>query len=503
VKDDNGFANPLFPFVERTFAFGHSQSGRVLYHFLYLDFNGDEEGRIVFDGVMPHCSGGGKGQFNYRFAQTTRHGSHHEDNLYPSDFFPFNTVEQYDPVTGERGNGLGRVRRSGFMPRIMFINTSTDYWTRAASLIHTDVEGKKDASVDPNVRMYFLAGFSHGDPDCGFADRALLTALDEWVSRGVEPPESELPRISDGTLVSLERYRGAFPAIPWVEMPESFFNPYRLDPGPRWQTEGIADNAPPEVGRRYACLVPQVDADGNELAGIRFPEVAVPLATVTGWNLRPEYMPAAGTLQRWAARSWPFPPTEEDRLAAGDPRPSVRERYPTEADYLAKVAECLLDLQRRRLLLPEDVTVLLGRAAGEKLDADSLPDYGPPKVPVAVVLLGEEREKGIDAALRLYHDLKSGRPDEFDFSEGQLNALGYWLIGAGKLDEALAAFRLNIEMFPDAWNPYDSYGEAWMLKGDYDKAVQYYRESLERNSNNTNASEMLERIERLRAGSDQ
>jgi hypothetical protein len=494
--DEDGFVNPLSGAVECAYAFGHSQSGRVLYHYVYQDFNGDEKNRIVFDGVMPHCSGGGKGQFNYRFAQTTRHGSHHEDNLYPSDFFPFNTVEQYDPKTGERGDGLARARESGFLPKMMFINTSTDYWTRAASLLHTDVEGKKDAGIDPNVRMYFIAGLSHGHSLCCYIDRALLTALDLWVSQGVEPPESQLPKISDGSLVSLETYRSTFPKIPWAEIPESFFNPYRLDPGPRWQTEGIADYVPPKVGPRYVCLVPQVDADGNEIAGIKLPVVAVPLVTRTGWRLRPDYMPASGTLERWAGGYWPLPRTADERKKHMDPRPSVLERYPTKADYLAKVAECLSDLNRRRFLLPEDVTILLNEAAEQDFAIDALPDYGPPKIPVYVALMEEEKNNGIESAIRLYHELKQNRPDDYDFSEYQLNNLGYGFLAGGKLDEALAVFKLNIEMFPDAFNTYDSYAEAFMISGDYEKAVIYYNKSLELNPDNTNATRMLDEIDR-------
>ncbi len=364
--DEKNNANPLAGIVENAYAFGISQSGRVLYHFLYQDFNGDEKRRMVFDGVMPHVSGGGKGQFNYRFAQTTRHGSHHEDNLYPSDFFPFNTVEQYDPVTGERGDGLGRSRTSGFLPKMFFTGSSTEYWTRSASLIHTDVEGAKDAEVDPNVRMYFVAGLSHGDRRYGPVGRALLTALDEWVSQGIEPPPSQLPKVEDGTLVGLDTYRESFPGIPAVQAPESFFMPFRLDPGPRWRTEGIADNVPPRVGPRYGNLVPQVNSDGNELAGIHLPDIAVPLATNVGWRVRPKGSPAAGTLDRWAGSQWRFAQTAEQRKASGDPRLSILERYPTRREYIARVTECLLDLRRRRFLLDEDVTNLLEQASSLK-----------------------------------------------------------------------------------------------------------------------------------------
>jgi hypothetical protein len=149
--DEGGPANPLAGFVEHVYGYGGSQSGRFLHHFVYDGFNSDMDGRAVFDAIMPHVAGAGKGLFNYRFGQTTRHGSHHEERLYPSDFFPFNSVRQVDPVTGESGSMLDRARATGHIPRIFFIQTSTEYWSRAASLLHTDVEGKTDASLDPSV----------------------------------------------------------------------------------------------------------------------------------------------------------------------------------------------------------------------------------------------------------------------------------------------------------------------------------------------------------------
>ena len=307
--------------------------------------------------------GAGKGLFNSRFAQPTRHGSHLEDNRFPIDTFPFTTVEQVDPVTGERGDALARARESGFLPKMIFINSSTDYWTRAASLLHTDVAGQRDAAIDPAVRIYFVAGRAHTDARIGVVGRALLTALDQWVSRDVEPPASEIPKIADGTLVDLDTFRQAFPAIPGVPTPDSFYHPYRLDPGPRWRSAGIADHVPPKTGPRYVCLVPQVDADGNELAGIHLPEIAVPLATWTGWSLRnPRY---SRTLRRNAGAVWPFARTEQERKESADPRPSITARYPTKADYIYGVAESLLELRRRRFLLDEDVAILLEQAAAE------------------------------------------------------------------------------------------------------------------------------------------
>jgi len=359
--DRDGLPNPLADVIDYTFAWGHSQSGRLLNHFVYDNFNGDEAKRIVFDGIIPNCPGGGKGQFNSRFAQMTRHGSHLEDNRYPVDFFPFTSVEQFDPVKGERGDNLARARKSNLLPKIMYVNSSTDYWTRGASLLHTDVEGKKDMEIDPNVRIYAIAGLAHTTGRTGIITRALLTALDQWITLNIDPPESCIPKISDGTLVDLKTWKGVFPDIPGCRIPDSYYHPYRFDQGPRWKKSGIADNVPPKTGPRYVCLVPQVDEDGNEIAGIRMPEIEVPLATYNGWSMRSPTF--SNTLRRNAGRIWPFAVTSDERKKNNDPRKSVLERYPTKKDYLYAVMKSLLILQKKRLLLDQDMDFLLKEAA--------------------------------------------------------------------------------------------------------------------------------------------
>jgi hypothetical protein len=331
-----------------------------LNHFVYQNFNSDEKRRMVFDGIMANCPGAGKGLFNSRFAQFTRHGSHHEDNLYPVDFFPFTTVPQYDPITGKKGDAFNRARKSGFLAKMFFINSSTDYWTRAASLLHTDVQGKKDAKIDTNVRIYAIAGGAHTHAPVSL-NRALLTALDQWVSYNIEPPPSQIPKISDGTLVNLEQWQKKFPDIPGILKPPSFYHPFRLNMGPRWYTKGIADQVPPQRGPRYVCLVPQVDEDGNEIAGIRLPDIAVPLATFTGWSMRSPFF--SNTLRRNAGRKWPFPITPEKRQKNGDPRKSILERYPSKVQYLSAVAKSVLNLKEQRFLLSEDLARLLKEAA--------------------------------------------------------------------------------------------------------------------------------------------
>lgn len=367
-------ANPLAGAVEFVYSYGGSQSGRFLHHFVYEGFNADLEDRFVFDAIMPHVAGAGKGIFNHRFGQTTRHGSHHEEGLYPSDFFPFNSVRQVDPVTGANGSMLDRARASGHVPRIFFTQTSTEYWSRAASLLHTDVEGTVDAELDPSARIYMIAGTAHNSMTGGVYQspvnrattrpvmKALLVALDRWVAQGTEPPESRYPRIDDGTLVDLATFRAGWAEISGASPPEDHYRPFRLDPGPRWAAEGIADHVPPRIGPAFQTLVPAVDTDGNEIAGIRLPHVAVPLATYTGWNLRDASWGAGGMLTRWMGSYLAFPRTEAERSSLQDPRRSVQGRYSTHDAYVAEVERVCRELVAGGYLLERDAVALIQEA---------------------------------------------------------------------------------------------------------------------------------------------
>ena len=376
ASDEEGpRANPLAGTIEYAYGYGGSQSGRFLHHFVYEGFNADPEGRLVLDAIMPHVAGAGKGIFNHRFGQTTRHGSHHEEKLYPSDFFPFNSVHQSDPVTGASGSMLDRAHASGHVPRVFFTQTSTEYWSRAASLLHTDVEGTVDAELDPSVRIYMIAGTAHNSMTGGVYQspvnrattrpvlRALLVALDRWVAEGAEPPRSRYPRIDDGTLVDLTAFRAVWPEIPGAGAPEDYYQPFRLDPGPRWATEGIADHVPPEIGPAFQTLVPMINADGNEVAGIRLPHVAVPLATYTGWNLRDASWGAGGMLTRWMGSYLTFPRTPAEGSSLRDPRRSVQERYRTHDAYVAEVERVCRELVAGGYLLERDAEMLIREAA--------------------------------------------------------------------------------------------------------------------------------------------
>jgi len=381
-KDRQGTANPLAGAIRTTVAFGISQSARFIQHFLYQGFNTDEQGRMVFEGAMPVVGGGGKGLFNSRFAQATRYGSQHEEKFFPSDAFPFATTPQRDPVTGQEDDLLAGARARGHIPKLFFIETSAEYWNRGGSLLHTDVEGRTDAAVDPHARIYYLASAQHvvvASADRGIyqnqqnildhrpALRALLVAMDGWLTMGREPPASRYPRFADRSLVSLDEYRRTFPMIPGVRLPDALYVPLRLDLGPRWATQGISDFQPPKVGKPYPVLVPAVDADGNELPGIRLPDVAVPLATHTGWNLRAAPAGAEGKLSRWIGSYIPFPRTAAERRQSSDPRRAVLERYPTQQQYLERIAAAARPLEQQGLLLEEDVTRILRAAAGRPL----------------------------------------------------------------------------------------------------------------------------------------
>ncbi|MBI5817637.1 MAG: hypothetical protein HZA88_01525 [Verrucomicrobia bacterium] len=381
TADRQGNANPLAGAIQYAYVFGISQSGRFVNQFIYEDFNTDERRRVVFDGAFSHVGGAGRGLFNCRFGMATLCAGQHENVLVPSESFPFNTLPQTDPVTRRTGDILASVRTRGQVPKIFYTQSSTEYWTRGASLLHTDVNGRQDVSLDPHARLYLAAGAQHlggGSTNRGsyqnpcnplndrpYMLRALLVALDEWTSRGLPPPESRYPRIKDGTLISVDEFRALFPKVPGVQLPTTCYTPLRLDFGPRWEKEGIADIVPPKIGRPYRMLVPAVDHDGNELAGVRLPDVAVPLATYTGWNLRASSCGAEGMLAPYCGSYLPFALTYEERLKANDPRPAVRERYPSRMVYLFHVKEAIRRLRGERLLLEEDAETLL-KLAGER-----------------------------------------------------------------------------------------------------------------------------------------
>lgn len=346
--------NPLCiegkPAIHTALAFGVSQSGRFLRHFLWQGFNEDVGGQIVFDGLMPHVAGGGLGFFNHRFAQPTRHNGQHEDHQYPADLFPFTYGTMTDPLSRRTDGILRAYEKTRCMPRVMHTQSAAEYWHRSGSLVHTDPLGKEDAKIPANVRIYAFGGTQHGPaawpPTRGNAQnlanpgdyrlflRELILQLRAWCKdeRSRVAP-SVYPRLATRTLVDWHQRSTGFPRIPGVAYPTVIQQPFHGDWGAHFFTEGRIETEPPRIVGRYTVLVPRCDPDGNELGMLQPPEVKVPVATFTGWNLRREEVGAGGMLANLTGSYLPFAKTRAERLQTGDPRLSLEERYGTFETY--------------------------------------------------------------------------------------------------------------------------------------------------------------------------
>jgi hypothetical protein len=363
----------LFP-VTRGVAFGVSQTGRFLRHFLYQGFNTDEGGRKAFDGMLIHTAGAGRGSFNHRFGQPSRDAHRYSAFFYPTDLFPFTSRTQADPLTGLE-DGLFLRQEDENLPLVFYTNTGYEYWGRAASLIHTSLDGTQDVEPMANERIYHLAGGQHfvgafppspealmdedamaayrGNPlDFLFTLRALAVRLVQWTEGRGEPPTSVFPCLADGTLVPPAGL--AFPNMPGLDIPEVIHEAYRADYGPRFATEGVVDRSPPELGAPFPSLVSQVDGLGNEMAGVRGVELRAPLATYAPWNLRLGLPGPQGELTDFLGTYLPLSRTEEERAARGDPRPSIEVLYGSREVYLERVRSATRSLVRGGFLLPED-----------------------------------------------------------------------------------------------------------------------------------------------------
>ncbi len=378
VRDVMSYAkydeSSLFP-VRRGIGLGISQTGRFLRHFVYQGFNTDEARRAVFDGLFVHTAGAGRGSFNHRFAQPSRDAHRFSAFFYPTDLFPFAGRSQRDPETSVTD---GLFAHEAHLPKIFFTNTGYEYWGRAAALLHVTPTADADLEPSANERIYHLAGAQHfvvdppamsdrsssvasyrGSPlDFHPALRSLLTRLVDWVRDGREPPPSAYPRLADGTLVTVDRVRA--PLIPGVSWPRVAQEAYRVDYGPRW-SEGIITLEPPRLGKPFPVRVPQVDADGNELAGIRSLELLAPLATYTPWSLRGSAA-NPGELVDFYGTFIPFARDAAERERWRDPRVSVAERYGDHPRYIELVRRHADTLLRAGLLLDEDVPRVVEQA---------------------------------------------------------------------------------------------------------------------------------------------
>jgi hypothetical protein len=267
----------------------------------------------------------------------------------------------------------------GHLPKLMIANTSAEFWNRDASLIATSPDGKADVAPATNVRIYAFTGAQHyvgrsrtrapyvncvSTTDHYLAMRALIVALDRWTTAAVPPPVSAYPSIRAATLVSIDAYRAAFPRNIGLSPPEQNLREPRLDFGPRFASEGIADHIPPAEGPAFETLVPAPDADGNDRDGVRLTELQVPLGTHTGWNQRAPETGFPWATARFDGSFVPFPRNETEAKASGDPRPSIQTRYPTRSAFIAKVRAAAEQQVAARLLLPEDVDRAINENVG-------------------------------------------------------------------------------------------------------------------------------------------
>jgi len=366
--------------VDRGIAIGISQTGRFLRHFLYQGFNTDEHGRKVYDGIMVHTAGAGRGSFNHRFAQPSRDAHRYSAFFYPTDIFPFTSRVQTDPETGRTDGLFAHQHNDAHLPKVFYTNSGYEYWGRAASLIHTSVDGPADIDPYPNERIYHLASGQHfvgrfpppensrlpnsaaysGNPlNFQYTLRALLVRMVDWVWDVNNPPPSMYPRIDTGALVPINEVK--FPKLAGLNFPKVTHDAYRMNYGSRW-SQGIVDIQPPEIGERFLVVVAQVDKFGNERGGVPSVEILAPLATYAPWNLRTGFAGGTDELTDFVGTYVPLSKTEEERRGSGDPRPSIESLYHGKTDYSRAAKEAAQSLAERGLLLDEHIDAVVARA---------------------------------------------------------------------------------------------------------------------------------------------
>jgi len=393
AADDSGTPNPLAGNIQKTFSVTFSQPARYINDFQTLGFNQDESGRKVIDGVLNWIGGGNTGNINYRFAQTGRTERNRQNHLYPEGVFPFAYPVLKDDLSGRTGGRSQRCTVSKTCANAFEVNSANEYWVKTGSLLHTDTKGN-DLPDPRNVRFYLMSGLQHGTGNYNNkgvcqqftngnnaepALRAFLVALDQWVTNGTEPPASAVPRRSDKTAAmavprpGFQTGRVPQEALGWPTIPGVTYNGlittrYLLDFGPQFATKGILSIMPPSLDKRpvYPNFVSRVDEDGNEIAGVRLPAVVAPISTTTGWALRrAEFGENEGC--EGAGQNIPFKATKAERTAAGDPRLSLEERYKDHDGYVQAVTKAAEGLEKRRLLLPEDVKQFIEQAQTSKI----------------------------------------------------------------------------------------------------------------------------------------
>ena len=352
--------------AKTTLAFGVSQTGRWLREFLYEGFNTDERNRQVFDAVWPHRAGAAGVELDVRWSTPT------SLLMESATHFPFSDRKQRDPVTALEEGNIENARAAEHQPKIFYTYSDTEYWERSIALATTTPDGSKDIAPLANERLYLLSGAPHNvgpfppavstgqlaaNPfDSRITLRALLIAMEKWVADGTAPPASRYPRLKDRTLVRARDV--AWPKITGVTSPQTAYA------GVRGPNRLLAKDG---AGSPLPYLVPQVDRDGNAVAGLRLPDVAVPLATYTGWNFRNTAIGGTEQFFPLMGSYIPFARTKAEREQARDPRLSIEERYHSRDEYLKLVQQSANALVTDGFLLVGDVPAIV-KHAGEHWD---------------------------------------------------------------------------------------------------------------------------------------
>ncbi|HVZ59433.1 MAG TPA: alpha/beta hydrolase domain-containing protein [Terriglobales bacterium] len=370
--DSTGQPNPVYPAApyKAVLGTGISQSGRLLKDMVYLDYNKDSSGRMIFDGILNVVSGSRKTNINTAFSQAGRFSRQHEDHLYAGDQFPFTYNTTKDPITGKTDGLQVKCTKSHTCPKTIQLDADTEIWQGRASLVLTTPDGKH-IDLPENVRMFVPTGIPHNGRDLGegppvqgkpeergicqlqrnpleyrYYERALFIALDQWVTEGIAPPPSRYSNLKDGTLITMAEAEKIWPAIPGAPFSRTInkLRPKDTQEPPRY------------IGPEYPIFVERTNEDGNPIGGLVPPEVTVPIATYSGRNFRRAGY-AEGDLCVLSGSYMPFAITKSERLAKHDPRPSLEERYKDQADFSAKRKQAAEAMVRDRLLLPEDVEI--------------------------------------------------------------------------------------------------------------------------------------------------
>ena len=383
IVDDAGTPNPIAGQIEWVIGYGRSQSGRYQKNFILLGFNEDEDGRIVWDGAHPIIAGA-MGQFNIRFAQPGNIANIFEPGAEgPLWWDDYNDIARGRGVTGI----LERCRASDTCPKIFDDFGGPEVWYGRGGVGIAGTRGNEDLRLPPNVRRYYHASTDHGGGGGGFAieqpaqpglilaenpnpqvetRRALIIALTEWVTKGKRPPRSEYPRVSDGTLVPATAKAMHWPKIPGAPTPDNVMNvlmDYDYGPDFRYNDQsGVMTNVVPPIKQIIPTPAAKVDEDGNEIAGVKSVLLQAPLGTYTSWNPFSSG-PQRGNVGGLAAGYIPFALTKAERIASGDPRRSIEERYGSQEGYDCVVRHAAKKEVHKRLLLQQDADRLIAQAA--------------------------------------------------------------------------------------------------------------------------------------------